>query len=546
VNGYGNGGGNGRGTRDDGGDPLGRVNDLGELALIAAFSVIGGALFTEAIRRIGGASATWGPTIAIPAAAIVMSLWEGQAEIAAGWFAIGATAGCVVRMYLAYQYGGGVWERERRRIGPAQLVRRSLRLLRRRNNRLRGDRLAFGQTRDRRLVEVPFGASYGMHGLLIGATGGGKTTDARSYCQAHIRVRNSVVVADAKGDDALEATLRDEAERAGVPFYLWTPHGPSTYNVAARGGASEVADKLLSAHQWSEPHYLSVALRYCQREVQILRECGIEPSLASIARYMHPARLEAVAADHGTETVERVRELTSDIPKRMAEDLAGARSRIAMLAEAEFAPWLMPSRNGRPEIDLADVIRHGGVAYFRLEADRHPQLGAILAAALIVDLVALSAELQGGVLRGLLFIDEFAAIGADQVSRLFATARSAGLSTLLATQGLADMRAARDEGLADTLTAQVIQNVSYVIAHRVSDPVAAETLAQMAGTYETWKLTQEVGGEFLPARTGSGSRIPTERFRMHPNEFKSLRTGEAIVIENGRSAERCWVWSPME
>ena len=44
-------------------------------------------------------------------------------------------------------------------------------------------------------------------------------------------------------NSSLVGVLR-EARAQGVPFRAFTPNGPCVYNVAARGGRSEVADKL--------------------------------------------------------------------------------------------------------------------------------------------------------------------------------------------------------------------------------------------------------------------------------------------------------------
>lgn len=539
-----------RGKGERGNDLIDSLDRLWDLALYGVGSAVAG-VAVGALLRAAGFSWTWALIATGPVVVAAELLGGTKAAVLAGLAGACAVGIGVVRSLEARQEGGVSRERELRRKGPGSLLVRETRLRRRRGERIRrdprrGSRLALGQTSDRSVIEIPFGVEKGVHGLLVGATDSGKTTDARSLIQAHVRAGHAVIAADAKGDDALEQTMRREAELAGRPFHLWTPRGPSTYNVAGRGGPSEVADKLLSAHEWSEPHYLSVALRFCQREVEVLRAAGVEPSLASIARFMEPDRLDGLAATAGEEILERVEVLTADLPRRMLDDLAGARSRIALLAESEFGSWLLPSENGTPEVELGEVVRAGGVAYFRLDADRYPQLAQILAASLIVDLIGVSADNQGGRLRGLLFIDEFAAIGADQIARLFATARSAGLSTLLATQGLADMRAARDDGGADTLTSQVLQNVSYVIAHRISDPEAAELLAGMAGTYESWKLTREVEGHFLPVKTGSGSRIPTQEFRVHPNEFKALGRGEAVVIEPSAGAVVGRIWMPTQ
>jgi hypothetical protein len=477
----------------------------------------------------------------------VLFWWDHPlAGLTLGIITLSAAALGISHTQRVRERGGVEAQRERERPGITRLAVGWIEAARAKRDRIRGERLAVGISHSRQVVFVPLGRRQGRHGLILGATGSGKTVTEAALAQAHLRARNAVVAVDPKGDDFLYDTLAREAGRQRVPVKVFTPTGPSVYNVAARGGRSEVADKLLSAHEWSEPHYLAVAFRFLQREIEVLVAAGVELSLGSISHYLHPERLEVLAEGLGDAWVEDVQTLTDDMPRRMLDDLAGARSRIALLAESEFGRWLSPSEDGDPELDLEEVIRCGGVAYLRLEADRYPELARLLAAALTVDLIGLSAHFQGGGFRAALVIDEFAMIAPHQVARLFATARTAGLSTILATQGLADLRAAREDGGADSLTGQVLQNLEFLISHRQSDPESAERLAQLAGTHADWTVTRKVEGFPFPAAGEVGSRIPTRSFHVHPDQFKGLADGEAVVMELGRaeSATVARIWPP--
>jgi type IV secretory pathway TraG/TraD family ATPase VirD4 len=112
------------------------------------------------------------------------------------------------------------------------------------------------------------------------------------------------------------------------------------------------------------------------------------------------------------------------------------------------------------------------------------------------------------------------------VLALLARGREAGVTVLLATQELADLDRAAF-GLRD----QVVGNTAVKIAHRQDVPASAQTIAQMAGTRTVWEVTHQLGTGLLGRYdTGRGTRRETERFIIHPNEIKQLRTGEAVVI----------------
>jgi type IV secretory pathway TraG/TraD family ATPase VirD4 len=173
-----------------------------------------------------------------------------------------------------------------------------------------------------------------------------------------------------------------------------------------------------------------------------------------------------------------------------------------------------------------------------LNASTYGKLSAQIGALVIQDLTAALGDRlaapadpaldgSGGRAGALIGIDEFSALDADNVVSLFARARDADMSVLLATQELADLdRAAR--GLRD----QVIGNTAVKIAHRQDVPTSAQTIAQIIGTETVWEHTHQTADRALLGRldTGRGTRREVERFRIHPNEIKALPTGHAVLI----------------
>jgi type IV secretory pathway TraG/TraD family ATPase VirD4 len=146
----------------------------------------------------------------------------------------------------------------------------------------------------------------------------------------------------------------------------------------------------------------------------------------------------------------------------------------------------------------------------------------------VQDLVSAAGERlsAGDAVPATVGIDEFSALGSDNVMALLARGREAGVSVLLATQELADLdRSAR--GLRD----QVLGNTAVKIAHRQDVPRSAETVAQLAGTVRDWERSYTV----RPGRWGgsdmrSGTLRQVDRFVVEPDRVRSLQTGEAVVI----------------
>lgn len=196
-----------------------------------------------------------------------------------------------------------------------------------------------------------------------------------------------------------------------------------------------------------------------------------------------------------------------------------------------MSPWLDPRTHGEA-IDLRAALDQGDVVMFRLDADRRPLATGMLAAAIVQDLVAISAGRQSGAHRpGLIVIDEFSAIAAKQAVRFFGRARGAKLSLLLGTQELAHLAAVlTTAAMLGGIRDQVLGNVDGFIAHRQVVPESAELLAAIAGTRGAWTTTQQTGGGVGAMSTGWGSRTRGREYAIHPDEIKSLGVGEAAVI----------------
>ena len=130
-------------------------------------------------------------------------------------------------------------------------------------------------------------------------------------------------------------------------------------------------------------------------------------------------------------------------------------------------------------------------------------------------------------------IDEFSAVAAEQVVRLFGRARSAGFSLILSTQELADLRLPGRERLLE----QVMGNLSVLMAHRQVVPDSAELIASLAGTKGAWRTSRHSDGRMTRTRTREGL--------LDSNEVMSLGRGWAavIVLSNGGSARIARIFS---
>ncbi|MGZ4234060.1 MAG: type IV secretory system conjugative DNA transfer family protein [Solirubrobacteraceae bacterium] len=385
------------------------------------------------------------------------------------------------------------------------------------------------------------------HGLILGASGAGKSTTLLRILTDHVARRRPVIAIDMKGSPSFAAELQAAAAAAGRPFLLWSIDGPSYWNPLSHGNPTELKDRLIATERFSEPHYKRAAERYAQMALSVLAHGhpGRPPTIAEMVTAMDSRRIPGMLRDLPRPLALRVQDYLTELTPDQLSAVKGLRTRLALMAESAAGPFLEPARDGgRPaqdggaEIDLRAALSGDPIVVFSLNSSRYPGLAAQIGTMVIQDLVSATgerlSESHGRPLpHALVGIDEFSALGADHLVHLVARGREPGLSVVLATQEFADMeRAAR--GLRD----QLVGNAAVKIIHRQDVPDSALMAAQLVGTHQIWERTIQTGGGLLCRYdTRRGTRRLVERFVIHPNQIKRLTTGEAIVITKQPTAQ---------
>ncbi len=369
------------------------------------------------------------------------------------------------------------------------------------------------------------------HALIVGASGAGKSTTMLSILEAQIRRGRPVIAIDMKGSPAFAAQLQQAAAATGRGVRIFTPDGPGHWNPLAHGNATALKDKLIATERFSEPHYQRAAERYVQTVLTVLHARDRTPPspacLDQVVALMEPRRLAASLRDVSEPLAERVLDYLSGLTGDQVSAARGLGTRLALLSESCAGPYLTPAGPPEHAIDLRAGLQGGDVILFSLNASVYGKLAAQLGALAIQDLVSASgyrlAETPGP--PATIAIDEFSALGSDQVLALLARARESGISVLTATQEMADLQRAAP-GFRD----QVLGIVGVKIAHRQDVPESAEMIAKMAGTQWVWEETRHVRGLLNPGNGPRASRRQVERFLVHPNEIKTLPVGHAVAL----------------
>ena len=419
-------------------------------------------------------------------------------------------------------------------MNGAPLVVQAVRAVARRRRRRaalraagRPDRLLLGVEESSGRAVVLSDRQIAAHGLIVGASGSGKSTTLLRILSEEIARGRPVVAIDLKGSPGFAHELEQAAAHADRRFRIWTLDGPQRWNPLAVGNPTELKDKLIATERFTEPHYRRAAERYTQLALRTMRavEPGRPATLARVVELLDPDRLAATARGldrgHRDQLTDYLRSLTGD----QLSAIRGLASRLAIITESHVGAFLADAADG---IDLRQTLAAGEVVLFSLNSATYGQLAAQIGTLAVQDLVtATGARLrEGHTGRAFVAIDEFSALGSDNLQALVARAREAGISVLVATQELVDLDRA-GWGLRD----QVAGNTGIKIAHRQDVPESAVAISRMAGTVKAWERTyqERPRGMGLRTRQGSTARL-VDRPAIDPERIRSLPTGSAVVI----------------
>jgi conjugal transfer pilus assembly protein TraD len=392
----------------------------------------------------------------------------------------------------------------------------------------------------------------GAHALIVGASGAGKSTTLQTILADRIARGHPVVAIDMKGSPSFARALAVSSHAAGRSLRVWTPEGPTHWNPLAHGGPTALKDRLISAERFSEPHYQRAAERYLQTALQVLaaHEPGRPPHLSEVVALMEPGRLRALARTAPEPLAQRVEGYLEALTPDQLSAARGLGTRLALLSESDAGRWLQPSAvsgaggAGGPTLDLGDALLGGDVVLLSINSSIYGALGAQLGALAIADLTSAAGRRLAGDAAlpdpsaapvptarpsgpATVALDEFSALGADNLLSLLARGRESGVGVLLATQELADLERA-GRGFRD----QVLGITAVTLAHRQEVHESALAISRMAGTRRVWRETQTIPSypALSDAPASRGSRRQQEEPVVHPNTIKRLSTGRVVLL----------------
>ena len=416
-------------------------------------------------------------------------------------------------------------------------------------------------------VDVPLSALR-LHSMVFGPSGFGKTTTifevikGLTLAPAAQPFRIGTIFLTMKPEADITEQMRAVAQRTGRGFHVITQNGrgaTATYNPLRHGTSHERANILVGAEAnaahggFSEPHYQRLGLRFTMVALEALEAAvqakltyseGSQPvpwrlDIKHVVRMMSADSLESVRdALGGADAAVRIDRWLNEVAANSAlkSGAEGMGSRFAAVAEGAAGAVLVDEPGG---LDLGQAIVNGDFVVFNLDAAQDLEAAQFVANLAISDFVSTIARLghagwhidpaTGQQNRlNLLVVDEFAALGATGLIDAVERSRSHGAAVMLSAQSYTGLSV-----VGDGFLERVSASTSVKLIHRAE--AEAEALAQLIGTRkgfaETTQTFEDIDGLGSQIRaSGQGSLREVDKFKVHPNTFRSLAPGEVVAM----------------
>lgn len=402
-------------------------------------------------------------------------------------------------------------------------------------------------------------AEAGGQTFLVGGSGAGKTRTALMRTRDQIKNGDGVVIVDLKGDPEVTNIIKIYCDRYGRKMQHFTlqdlgeaytgpaEQGPSHYDPLAQGDHTRRADMVLDLRDWEGAEFYK---KLTQSYLQLLftvhinnppkeGKSALEDAIALMSPKYLQERARPLAGDpRFSSIVESIDALNDEkMSNSVRENLQTNRSQLEIFLQGIAGPWLTYDRGGN-NISLLEAAINGDVVVFSLDSQAYPTLAADIANLIIQDLKTVSSELlkrQNGTEAPPpfhVFIDEFSAIGSDNIVGLINKARASNMYVTIATQALGDL-AVKNPALMD----QILGIISSFIIHRANTLKDSEVYSGLTGMTTVSKVRQSVeqtqniwGGLGTGVGTGNASVEEVEQAKVLPKEIQGLGVGEMFYI----------------
>jgi len=435
------------------------------------------------------------------------------------------------------------------------------------SSREKGRTIPLGNTTDRNLPFALTEDELGMHVVLFGATGSGKSETLKALVGNLLDLGWSGIVLDLKEDTkpgGLRDFCADYATYHTVPFQelrLSDPDPDFWFNPFRGMGPDEARDTLLTLAPSDDFFWGALSSKLLGQGVSLLYDAHtVNPeqfaypnpeALATL--FAKGAAMPAASRDmrgavamSGLNRRDDVDYSTLKNPtQKEAENAPGFAAKIETIYQTSAGRVILrpagDNERYRAELD----ITHQGITYIGLDTMGKPDLSKMISSAVLQRISVEAAKRTTG--QGasaakpmFLVIDEASVVDRRIIQALLSKARSAKVTMVLATQGPLDWEVNQDTGKGQGAAGfgALAQNLNVAIIMRQNDPGSAEICAELIGKHTVYEQSMTTVDNELGGR---GSVRQTEDYWVKPHKLTEMQIGEAVVKVGAPKFRVAWM-----
>lgn len=205
--------------------------------------------------------------------------------------------------------------------------------------------------------------------------------------------------------------------------------------------------------------------------------------------------------------------------KNRIRDTDGLRNLLSLMAKTAYAD-LFNTKIPQPMINIQDAVENGEIVLFLFNIGSYDTDTTRLAQMLISDVNAVFADNPGT--DTYLICDEFGGYASQALADSVERGRSAGLKSILASQGLESARH-KNPQLVDSL----ITSCGNFVVMQLKNPQDMETMANIMGTRKTTAITNQI--DYEEGSTAKGSIRRVDEYIVNPQKIRELEKLQAWV-----------------
>jgi hypothetical protein len=395
----------------------------------------------------------------------------------------------------------------------------------------------------------------GMHGMILGSTGSGKTETIKVMAAALCDLGWPGMIVDLKEDTStggLRDFLSTYAHHHALPFQelaLSDPNPKFWFNPLEGMGPDEARDTILSLTEYDDSYWKNINLKMLGQIVTLLFDAHYAdseqvpyPSIIEIGRILSSSDLPAstrklrgiVASRTGAVNEDRYSALIHPSPDE-AKSAIGFGAKLTQIYNTQAGRTVLSPdpRSGRPLLD----VTQGGLTYVGLDTQGKRDLSMIVSSAVLQRMSVFAAQRTTGTAsksqKRFVIIDEANVINRPIVKTILQKARAAGLVLILCTQGPEDWIDINGDDWS-----AMAQNVNFAVIMSQGSPRSAELCAELVGEKVKLQVSQQIDMQEYGAK---GSYREAVDFIVPPHELRGLSIGEAVLRVNKPTERVTWM-----